>query len=127
MKQTFKMQDYEITVDYGRHVVQRLRARFDDLDTGYLDFVFETIFTDENVVDYLLNDVRVGEDVVVIDEDSGISFAVNIGAECFYIKTLFNGWDGRMLMGDMQRVLRFARRAGLQVEQFKRKREECYA
>ncbi len=127
MRQTFKMQDYEISVDYGSHVVQRLYSRFCGLNTGYLDFVFESIFTDENVADYLLNDVRIGEDVVVIDEDSGISFAVNIGTECFYVKTLFNVIDGNLLIGDMQKVLRFARSAGLRIEEFKRQKGECYA
>ncbi len=127
MRQTFRMQDYEISVDYGSHVVQRLRSRFYDLNTTYLDFVFEYIFTDENVADYLLNDVRIGEDVVVIDEDSGISFAVNIGAECFYVKTLFNAYDGNLLIGDMQKVLRFAKQAGLRIEHFRRQRGECYA
>lgn len=127
MRQVFKLQDYEISVDYGSHVIYRMRTRFYDLDSAQLDFVFENIFTDEKVADYLLNEVRIGEDVVVIDEDSGISFAVNIGTECFYVKTLFNGLDGRMLIGDMQKVLRFARSAGVRVEQFRRQRSESYA
>lgn len=127
MRQVFKLQDYDISVDYGSHVINRMRSRFYDLDSYELDFVFESIFTDEKVADFLINDVRIGEDVVVIDEDSGISFAVNIGTECFYVKTLFNVYDGNMLIGNMQKVLRFAKNAGLRVEEFRRQRSGCYA
>lgn len=127
MRQIFKMQDYEIEVDYGGHVVSRLHSRFNGIDTYYLDFVFENIFTDSDVVDYLINDVRIGEDVVIIDEDSGVSMAVNIGAECFYIKTLFNAYEGNLLIGEMQKVLRLARSCGLRIEYFHKRRGECFA
>ena len=89
MRQIFRMQDYDIEVDYGSHVIKRMYSRFSGIDTYYFDFIFENIFTDYDVIDYLINDVRIGEDVVIIDEDSGVSMAVNIGADCFYIKTLF--------------------------------------
>ena len=105
----------------------RMKTRFYDLNPAELDFVFENIFTDEKVADFLINDVRIGEDVVVIDEDSGISFAVNIGTDCFYVKTLFNGFDGKLLIGDMQMVLRFAKSAGVRIEQFRRQRSGSYA
>lgn len=127
MKQTFKMQDYEIVVDYGPHVVSRLYSRFSGLDTGYLDFVFENIFSNNDVGEYLINDVRIGEDVVVIDEDSGISFALNVGVDCFFVKTLFNAYEGTLLIGEMQKVLRFARENGLRIERFTRQRSESYA
>lgn len=127
MIQRFKMQDYCIDVDYGGHVVERLKTRFDNLGTGYLDFVLETIFSDENVADYLINDVRIGEDVVVIDEDSGISFAMNVGLECFFVKTIFNAYEGTMMIGEMQKVLRYARELGLRVEEFSRRKVPSYA
>lgn len=127
MRQVFKMQDYEIEVDYGGHVISRLYSRFSGYDTGYLDFIFENIFTDCAVVDHLINDVRIGEDVVIIDEDSGVSIAVNIGAECFYIKTLFNSFEGNMLIGEMQKVLRLEKNCGLRIEYFHRQRGECFA
>lgn len=127
MIQRFQMQDYCIDVDYGMHVVNRFRTRFDDLETSFLDSIFSTIFSDERVADYLINDVRIGEDVVMIDEDSGISFAVNIGKDCFYIKTVYNAYDGNLLIGDMQKVLRYAREVGLRVEEFRKRRAACYA
>ncbi len=126
MNQRFMMQDYCIDVDYGSHVVNRLRTRF-DMESEWLDFILESIFTDENVTDYLINDVRIGEDVIVIDEDSGVSFALNVGTECFYVKTVFNAYEDSMRIGDMQKVLRFAREIGLRVEQFERKRRPRYA
>ena len=85
------------------------------------------IFTDESVSDFLINDVRIGEDVVVIDEDSGISFAVNIGCDLFYIKTVYNAYDGNLRIGNMEKVLRFARAHGLRVDVFHRVKEEAYA
>lgn len=125
MNQRFMMQDYCIEVDYGAHVLNRLRTRF-DMESAWLDYILESIFTDENVADYLINDVRIGEDVIVIDEDSGVSFALNVGTDCFYVKTVFNAHDDSMRIGDMQKVLRFARELGLRVEKFQRKRRPCY-
>lgn len=127
MRQTFKMQDYEIMVDYGPHVISRLYSRFTGIDTYYLDFIFEGIFTNEDVGEYLINDVRIGEEVVVIDEDSGISFALNVGTDCFFVKTLFNAYEGNLLIGEMQKVLRLAKARGLRIEQFTRQRSERYA
>lgn len=127
MIQKIKMQDYCIDVDYGGHVVDRLRTRFDNIGTCYLDFILENIFSDEKVADFLINDVRVGEDVVVIDEDSGISFAMNIGTECFFVKTIFNAYEGKLLIGEMQKVLRYAKSAGLRVEVFRKCEVASYA
>lgn len=127
MRQRFNLQDYSIEIDYGLHVVERLNTRFSNLDTTYLDFVIESVFTNETVSDYLINDVRIGDDVVVIDEDSGISLAVNIGLDCFYVKTIYNAFEGNLLLGDMQTVLRYARKIGLRIEHFQRRRNEVYA
>ena len=127
MRQIFRMQDYDIEVDYGSHVIKRMYSRFSGIDTYYLDFIFENIFTDYDVIDYLINDVRIGEDVVIIDEDSGVSMAVNIGADCFYIKTLFNAYEGNLLIGEMQKVLRVAKDYGLKIEYFQKRRSESFA
>ena len=126
MRQRFKLNDYDIEVDYGSHVLHRLYDRFDDLDTGYLDYVLELFFTDAAVSEFLINDVRIGENIVVIDEDSGITFAVNIGKDLFYIKTIYNSYEDTMRIGDMQKVLRFGRQYGLRVREFRRK-EPVYA
>ena len=126
MRQRFKLNDYDIEVDYGSQVVHRLYDRFDGLDTGYLDYVLELFFTDATVSEFLINDVRIGEDIVVIDEDSGITFAVNIGRDLFYIKTIYNSYEDTMRIGDMQKVLRFGRQYGLRVREFRRK-EHVYA
>lgn len=127
MIQRFKMQDFSIDVDYGIHVIRRLNTRFDGLSTAFLDFILETILTNKEVADYLINSVRIGEDVVVIDEDSGVSFAVNIGLDCFYVKTVYNTDDGNMFVGDMQKVLHFARKASLRIEEFQRRRTPNHA
>ncbi len=127
MRQTFKMQDYDIMVDYGPHEVSRLYSRFSGIDTCYLDFIFEGIFTNKDVGEYLINDVRIGEEVVVIDEDSRISFALNVGTDCFFVKTLFNAYEGNLLIGEMQKVLRLAKARGLRIEEFTRQRSESYA
>lgn len=127
MIQRFKMQDYSIDVDYGIHVIRRLNTRFDGLSTAFLDFILETLLTNEEVVDYLINNVRIGEDVVVIDEDSGVSLAINIGLDCFYVKTVYNTDVDNMFVGDMQKVLHFARKASLRIEEFQRRRTPHYA
>ena len=121
MKQRFKMLDYEISVDYGTHVINRLFARFYDLDTEYLDYIFSTIFSNQTVSDFLINDVKIGEDVVVIDEESGLSMAVNIGTELFFVKTIYNAYEGNLLIAERQEVLRIGKSGELKVEKFRLK------
>ncbi len=87
------MQEYQIEVDYGYHVLERLYTRFPDYDVGLFDYTLCSVISDPAVADYLINEVRVGEDVVLIDENSGISFALNIGTDCIYVKTIFNTYD----------------------------------
>ena len=72
------MQGYLMEIDYGMHVRQRLEVRFDGIDCSYLDYRIEVLFGDPEVADYLLNEVRIGEDVVLVDEDSGITFAISL-------------------------------------------------
>ena len=121
MKQRFKMLDYEISVDYGPHVINRLFARFYDLDTEYLDYILSTIFSNQTVSDFLINDVKIGEDVVVIDEESGLSMAVNIGTELFFVKTIYNAYEGNLLIAERQEVLRVGKSGELKVEKFRLK------
>ena len=63
------MQGYLMEIDYGMHVRQRLEVRFDGIDCSYLDYRIEVLFGDPEVADYLLNEVRIGEDVVLVDEE----------------------------------------------------------
>ena len=121
MKHRFKMMDYEISVDYGPPVINRLFARFYDLDTEYLDYIFSTIFSNQTVSDFLINDVKIGEDVVVIDEESGLSMAVNIGTELFFVKTIYNAYEGNLLIAEKQEVLRIGKSGELKVEKFRLK------
>ena len=95
------MQGFLMEIDYGSHVRRRLETRFDDIDSTYLDYRIEVLFGDEQVADYLLNEVRIGDDVVLIDEDSGITFAIAVSADMFYIKTVYNAYeDSTLLIGE---------------------------
>ena len=87
------MQGYLMEIDYGMHVRQRLEVRFDGIDCSYLDYRIEVLFGDPEVADYLLNEVRIGEDVVLVDEDSGITFAIAVYTDSIYIKTVYNAYD----------------------------------
>lgn len=127
MRQFIRMGDYQIEIDYGYHVKERLMSRFDDLDIPYFNFILNTIFSDPAVSDYLINEVRVGEDVVIVDEDSGVSIAANIGTECIYIKTIFNAYAENMFVGEMQKVVRYAKEKGARMEAFVKRRKEVYA
>ena len=84
------MLGYPIEIDYGSHVKQRLRSRFDDVDIAFLEYRIEVLFSDKAVAEHLMNEVKIGEDVILIDEDSGITFAVNVGVEVIYIMTVYN-------------------------------------
>ncbi len=127
MRQFIRMGEYQIEVSYGYHVRERLMARFTDMDIPYFNFVLSNIFSDPAVADYLINEVRVGEDVVIVDEDSGVAIAANVGTECIYLKTIFNAYEGNMLVGEMQKVVRYAKETGARMEEFVKRRKESYA
>lgn len=127
MRQFIRMGEYQIEVSYGYHVRERLMARFTDIDIPYFNFILSNIFSDPGVADYLINEVRVGEDVVIVDEDSGVAIAANVGTECIYLKTIFNSYEGNMLVGEMQKVVRYAKETGARMEAFAKRRKESYA
>lgn len=122
------MLGYQIEVDYGAHVKERLRSRFEDVDIAFLEYRIEAVFSDEAVADHLMNEVKIGEDVILIDEDSGITFAVNVGSETIYIMTVYNAFEySGFRCGDQQQVLKFAEKMGFRSERFERKRGNVYA
>lgn len=122
------MLGYPIEIDYGSHVKQRLYSRFDNVDIAFLEYRIEVLFSDEAVAEHLINEVRIGEDVILIDEDSGITFAVNVGAETIYIMTVYNAFEySGFRCGDQQQVLRFAKKNGFSAKRFERKRGNVYA
>ena len=127
MKVLIRMGDYQIEVGYGYHVEQRISARFLDLDFSYFNYVLSNIFSDPQVADYLINDVKVGEDVIVVDEDTGFTIAANIGIESIFIKTIYNLYEGTMRIRENQPVLRYGKRNGFRTEIFTRNKEKCYA
>ena len=43
------MLGYPIEIDYGSHVKQRLRSRFDDVDIAFLEYRIEVLFSDKAV------------------------------------------------------------------------------
>lgn len=127
MRQFIRMGEYQIEVSYGYHVRERLMSRFTDIDIPYFNFILSNIFSDPAIADYLINEVRIGEDVVIVDEDSGVAIAANIGTECIYLKTIFNAYEGNMLVGEMQKVVRYAKEKGARMEEFVKRRKESYA
>lgn len=121
------MQGYLMEIDYGMHVRQRLEVRFDGIDCSYLDYRIEVLFGDPEVADYLLNEVRIGEDVVLVDEDSGITFAISVYADSFYIKTVYNAYDqGSLRVREKQQILRYAEKMGFRTERFEKKRRSAH-
>ena len=121
------MQGYLMEIDYGRHVRQRLEVRFDGIDCSYLDYRIEVLFGDPEVADYLLNEVRIGEDVVLVDEDSGITFAIAVYTDSIYIKTVYNAYgQGAFRVGEKQQILRYAEKMGFRTERFEKKRRSAH-
>ena len=121
------MQGYLMEIDYGMHVRQRLEVRFDGIDCSYLDYRIEVLFGDPEVADYLLNEVRIGEDVVLVDEDSGITCAISVYADSFYIKTVYNAYDqGSLRVREKQQILRYAEKMGFRTERFEKKRRSAH-
>lgn len=121
------MQGYLMEIDYGMHVRQRLEVRFDGIDCSYLDYRIEVLFGDPEVADYLLNEVRIGEDVVLVDEDSGITFAIAVYTDSIYIKTVYNAYgQGAFRVGEKQQILRYAEKMGFRTERFEKKRRNAH-
>ena len=127
MRQFIRMGEYQIEVSYGYHVRERLMARFTDIDIPYFNFILSNIFSDPAIADYLINEVRIGEDVVIVDEDSCVAIAANIGTVCIYLKTIFNAYEGNMFVGEMQKVVHYAKEKGARMEAFVKRRKESYA
>ena len=121
------MQGYLMEIDYGMHVRQRLEVRFDGIDCSYLDYRIEVLYGDPEVADYLLNEVRIGEDVVLVDEDSGITFAIAVYTDSIYIKTVYNAYgQGAFRVGEKQQILRYAEKMGFRTERFEKKRRSAH-
>ena len=121
------MQGYLMEIDYGMHVRQRLEVRFDGIDCSYLDYRIEVLLGDPEVADYLLNEVRIGEDVVLVDEDSGITFAIAVYTDSIYIKTVYNAYgQGAFRVGEKQQILRYAEKMGFRTERFEKKRRSAH-
>ena len=121
------MQGYLMEIDYGMHVRQRLEVRFDGIDCSYLDYRIEVLFGDPEVADYLLNEVRIGEDVVLVDEDSGITFAIAVYTDSIYIKMVYNAYgQGAFRVGEKQQILRYAEKMGFRTERFEKKRRSAH-
>ena len=121
------MQGYLMEIDYGMHVRQRLEVRFDGIDCSYLDYRIEVLFGDPEVADYLLNEVRIGEDVVLVDEDSGITFAIAVYTDPIYIKTVYNAYgQAAFRVGEKQQILRYAEKMGFRTERFEKKRRSAH-
>ena len=121
------MQGYLMEIDYGMHVRQRLEVRFDGIDCNYLDYRIEVLFGDPEVADYLLNEVRIGEDVVLVDKDSGITFAIAVYTDWIYIKTVYNAYDqGVFRVAEKQQILRYAEKMGFRTERFEKKRRSAH-
>lgn len=79
-------QDMELTLT--RHAHDRIMQRsFLNPDDEFFQLAF--LLERDDVADYLLNDVRVGEDCVIIDEDNGVSYALNMGTDSVEVKTVF--------------------------------------
>ena len=121
------MQGSLMEIDYGMHVRQRLEVRFDGIDCSYLDYRIEVLFGDPEVADYLLNEVRIGEDVVLVDEDSGITFAIAVYTDSIYIKTVYNAYgQAAFRVGEKQQILRYAEKMGFRTERFEKKRRSAH-
>ena len=120
------MQGYLMEIDYGMHVRQRLEVRFDGIDCSYLDYRIEVLFGDPEVADYLLNEVRIGEDVVLVDEDSGITFAIAVYTDSIHQDGVQRLRPGCSPVGEKQQILRYAEKMGFRTERFEKKRRSAH-
>lgn len=52
-------------------------------------FRLSFLLEDETLADYLLNEVPIGKDVIIFDEDNGISYVLTVDLDSIDIKTLY--------------------------------------
>jgi hypothetical protein len=69
------------------HAIQRVGMRT-FLDSDDMFFSLALLLEREEVADYLLNEVKVGDDAVIIDEDSGVTSVVAMGLNHVAVKTV---------------------------------------
>ena len=65
--------------------------------------------------------------VVLVDEDSGITFAIAVYTDSIYIKTVYNAYgQGAFRVGEKQQILRYAEKMGFRTERFEKKRRSAH-
>jgi hypothetical protein len=82
-----KMCGQKMEYSLSRHAFHRMGLRA-FLTPDDMFFRLALLLESEDVADYLLNDVRVGEDAVIIDEDNGVTSVVAMGVDSVTVKTI---------------------------------------
>ncbi len=71
----------------SRHAFQRIGLRT-VLSPDDVFFRLALLLEREDVADYLLNEVKLGEDAVIIDEDNGVTSVLSMGLDHVAVKTV---------------------------------------
>lgn len=89
MMQSMKISMCGQKMEYSlsRHAFQRIGER-SRVSSDEVFFQLAFLLEREDVGDYLLNEVRVGEEAVIIDEDNGTSYVIAMGADTVDVVTV---------------------------------------
>lgn len=75
---------YEMTLNMSRRCVRSCKDKIED-DIPYILFTMETMLSRPDMADCLLNEVRVGSRVVIVDETNNYTYTIQVGTEDLYV------------------------------------------
>lgn len=78
----------KIKVELSRHCMKRVKERTDYTTTSVL-YGIVALLEREDVAEYILLEVPIGEEIVILDKSMSYSFVIVIGTNEIIVKTLF--------------------------------------
>ena len=82
---SIKMDGHKMSYSLGC----RPRCSFSEFEWNEQFFQLANLLERSDVANYLLNDVRVGESAIIIDEDNGVSYSVGMGVDFVDCEAVF--------------------------------------
>lgn len=96
MVQAANMLGEKMNVELSKHSVKRITERTDYTPAEVL-WSITMLLEREDVSEYLLCKVKIGDEVVIKDEHMNYSFSISVDVNEIVIKTLFYDEDGKHL------------------------------
>lgn len=85
----YDMEPQRMTVVMSRHARERVLERHDSESPDTALIRIALLLERKDIADYVLNEVRIGDCAVILDEDSNCAYSIATGEDAIYIKTVY--------------------------------------